>query len=589
MFCYKCGNELSTGMQFCPFCGSQVISCSVPSTSSRLQITVPLFGREIPFDSTIEIYYEIRRDFLQMAKENHDEFIEGFYVTYHDMDGLVRDLKGDLSERLGEGISLIDSVLSSLKIFGVTNSEIQTYISEYCDNLGAVVEEITEEYHKILAHQQEMTEYRQMRKASRGRVVGGGFGLSGAVKGMATAGAINMATGALHSIGNAFGEMGTAISASSAKDNLFRRSNIREKIGNALMTVLFYMHYALVDLINAHQSQFHLCSYTGAELAKANKIQSDLMQGNISEYDMEDAVATMLCAFPFSATHYKTAVQVLPGRVSQMADFAAFFGIDIYSIYTQLKLAIAPAVQIMQEYQGGFLDDLILNDLGYDEFCLADISTDMTDALESIEAIFDIANEEQFYFFPACDAAAASLLKNARDCYATYGQETPLLLYDATLMKSGKSGFLITDKHIYLKDTGVSAQLTLQDALQDIHQKKNESNGCNYLYFGEYGIHLLNGADIVQEMVLGDFIEFIVCIIIFLASLHHTKDNLWDAIEWYNSLPKTDIEIQAAEKFVTYSTMTAGSNTNQVQFCFECGAENETGAKYCSECGTQLL
>ena len=58
---------------------------------------------------------------------------------------------------------------------------------------------------------------------------------------------------------------------------------------------------------------------------------------------------------------------------------------------------------------------------------------------------------------------------------------------------------------------------------------------------------------------------------------------------WYNSLPKTDIEIQAAEKFVTYSTMTAGSNTNQVQFCFECGAENETGAKYCSECGTQLL
>lgn len=29
--------------------------------------------------------------------------------------------------------------------------------------------------------------------------------------------------------------------------------------------------------------------------------------------------------------------------------------------------------------------------------------------------------------------------------------------------------------------------------------------------------------------------------------------------------------------------------TNQVQFCFECGAENETGAKYCSECGTQLL
>lgn len=56
----------------------------------------------------------------------------------------------------------------------------------------------------IIGDRDSAKELNEYRKASRGKVVGGGFGVSGAVKGMATAGAINMTTGAVHSVVNLF-------------------------------------------------------------------------------------------------------------------------------------------------------------------------------------------------------------------------------------------------------------------------------------------------------------------------------------------------------------------------------------------------
>ena len=52
-------------------------------------------------------------------------------------------------------------------------------------------------------------EYRALRKASRGRVIGGGFGLKGAVGGMAMAGTFNALSGLAHSGANAIGNART--------------------------------------------------------------------------------------------------------------------------------------------------------------------------------------------------------------------------------------------------------------------------------------------------------------------------------------------------------------------------------------------
>lgn len=60
-------------------------------------------------------------------------------------------------------------------------------------------------------------EYRKLRKASRGRWQGGGFGVGGAIKGAAEAGMMNMGTGAIHSVVNGLGNLKSELKASRQK------------------------------------------------------------------------------------------------------------------------------------------------------------------------------------------------------------------------------------------------------------------------------------------------------------------------------------------------------------------------------------
>ena len=87
---------------------------------------------------------------------------------------------------------ITDEVLSS----GILeNSLYMQILDEYCD----LIEEIE-------ADQKRLDEYRRMRKETRTKFYGGGFGISGAIKGAMKAGAMNMVTGAAHDIANAAGK-----------------------------------------------------------------------------------------------------------------------------------------------------------------------------------------------------------------------------------------------------------------------------------------------------------------------------------------------------------------------------------------------
>ena len=167
MFCYKCGKKIAEDAMFCPYCGTKLELTSTAGASSDNRnhiakpaanpevptVTIQLLRRKISFDPTIEIYSGIWKDFDELAQEEYEEFIGGFYSTYRDMDELMKRLNEDVSDRLSEGISLINEELSAAHIFGVTYSEISQCVLRYCGQTSIVVNEITEQYDAILEHE----------------------------------------------------------------------------------------------------------------------------------------------------------------------------------------------------------------------------------------------------------------------------------------------------------------------------------------------------------------------------------------------------------------------------------------------------
>lgn len=576
MFCHQCGTKLPDGSRFCPMCGAEASTASSTpknqETGTPDKVTIFLLGQNVQFDASIELYVTLRREFTELGDDISTEFLDTFHSKYHDMDDFVCSFPKEFSEMFKEATDRMNELLSEIHIFGVTQGELAPYTEKYCCHTYLELQEILERYDEIIGEQEGMRQYRQARKDGRGRLVGGGFGMAGAAKGIVKAGAVNMATGALHSVGNALGNMGSAISAANAKSTLFN-SGIDIYLASAIKNDILGVHLAAIDIINNRNGD-KFCKFTANEDQSAHKIQADLEQGVISRSSERAAVIRMLMTYPFQPDYYRTAVRLFPGEIEGMRKFADFFGFDIDSFYHAMIAQANPAVEILLEYREE-LENLLLDDLDYPEDDTIPLTTSLTDMLVYFGDIFAYAGEDGFFFLPNEDEKGKSRLNGAKSAYASYGKETPLFLYDSTLGKSGKTGFLVTDQHVYLKDTAKPIALSLCEALADIHQGEDPSNNCTHLYFDDYGIHLLHSGDMVREKIVDTFVELIIALILFLTVTKPAEQNLWKAIAQYQQLPQPQRAATA-------------SSEPEICYCFECGAENDASDKFCCECGAEL-
>lgn len=443
MYCHKCGNELRDDMQFCPSCGSKVITEQSSASNSLRQaqsskISIPLLGKRVSFDATIEGYIAIREAFQELGEEVCSDFAESFYSKYRDMDDLMRRLDADISELKEAGISQINLWLSEARVYGVPDKVMDDYLQKYCSQTEGVAMGIEEQYDAILGRQEGMRQYRQVRKDSRGRVIGGGFGVSGAMKGMAAAGAINMATGALHSIGNAIGNMGSAISAASAKSKLFNEGNIAYNLGYALRDDISAMHLVVADILVDYRG-LAFCKYTMDDTVRANKIRSDLRRGVIPKYNQENAAITMLSTDPFNRANYQLMVELFPDKIESLRDFFQFFGFDIDAMYGDLLARVDPAVNILLEYKdywGNLLaNELDLDEEDFEEFAAEPLTTNLEDMLIFFGDIFDCVEEKGFFFFPNKTIPEKLVSREQRAIMLVTGMK---LLYCCTNLHLGK-------------------------------------------------------------------------------------------------------------------------------------------------------
>lgn len=147
---------------------------------------------------------------------------------------------------------------------------------EFYDTLDKMMDRIDEIDGQLASEKR----YRELRKASRGRVVGGGFGLGGALKGMATAGVMNATTGMAHSLGNAVGNMGSSMSASLNKGAVYK--NAKGPLREAIINCGYYVRNGIR---NALEQEANIkCKYvTVTEANQAKAILQNYTQGRIPE------------------------------------------------------------------------------------------------------------------------------------------------------------------------------------------------------------------------------------------------------------------------------------------------------------------
>lgn len=160
-------------------------------------------------------------------------------------------------------------------------------------------EKIHDEYLSIIMTAEERENLRADADQSRPSIMGGGFGVEGAAKGIAAATAVNVAIGLVHGAANAVGKAVATGGDKRRKEALFQASATRDGLAEVLRDVALEGHKLVADTVNAERQDAKFEPVTDVAAQRANALTSNVAAGRVPGEEVAAVLAEALRLDPF--------------------------------------------------------------------------------------------------------------------------------------------------------------------------------------------------------------------------------------------------------------------------------------------------
>lgn len=189
-------------------------------------------------------------------------------------------------------------------------------------------------YKNIIQQNEDEHEYREQRKENRGRFVGGGFGLGGAISGSLKAGALNMATGLGHSVFNSIGNAMSNYEASKKLKELYELPQCRDILLNAVNILVNNIWLIMINDV------YQLSIAADQEMKKSEAIFNNVINGRIPKEKTKAALLDVLSINPLKGQAYDELVEYLDQDELE----------ELLSMYNSLEICYLVAEDDLAEY-----------------------------------------------------------------------------------------------------------------------------------------------------------------------------------------------------------------------------------------------
>lgn len=301
-----------------------------------------LFDKEIEFSKANDRYYKMFR-VCQKATDGAEETFINFYKNSSGISDVLDSYSDFLyTTSLNIAIEPLFKVLLDLEIYDISRETFE----DACWDLSAAepyYDCIAEKYNEIVEEEEEARSYRAMRKATRGKWVGGGFGIGGAIKGAVTAGAMNAVTGLGHSAVNAIGNIGSSAKSITAQVELYDDERTLRVLINGVRETIADIFSLFMEFVNEY---------------KQNEGEDIWYDGNIYDFEKADTLyknsslvkekekellfkAVSICPYHYNLlcsiflTYEEERENIFNIAQFYKLDFSPFFNILIMSMYDE--------------------------------------------------------------------------------------------------------------------------------------------------------------------------------------------------------------------------------------------------------------
>lgn len=215
-----------------------------------------LLGQTVIFEDAAERYYDLQCMAEQAGLATSKQFGEWYKQCGNIqsvLDGYLQFAESLMEKRVFHPLF---SQLTECEIYDMSE---ESYW-KHCIGLGeteAALETVERQYNAILRQQNAEKEYRADRKAGRGHYRSyTSFSSDYWLRDQAAAGMKNLASFAGHSLMNAVGNAGSALSASMDKNALYKNSATQDTLLNGILADLFTVYSAHMSFLNERKENY---------------------------------------------------------------------------------------------------------------------------------------------------------------------------------------------------------------------------------------------------------------------------------------------------------------------------------------------
>lgn len=281
-------------------------------------------GYRINVSRHLKEILSLRHVYTNAAKIMQEEFNTTYSREWTSLDALVANANETANMYFS---NCVNKAIKDLIVNEIYDVDFELFCSEYYSkyyNYADIYNKyVYEPYMSIVCAEQEKDEYRTARRKNRGKWIGGGFGIIGALGGAMNAAVLNGVTGAAHGTFNLMAKGVSSVGAELKKDEIFSNEELKKRLVDGIGENVMGVFLAYNDVLNKYKKSNTLKN-NDEELKKI-----DRMLNNIEMIPKENAeiVAEMLSIDPFNVNVYNYVKNSGMDAENEIDVIAEFFGV----------------------------------------------------------------------------------------------------------------------------------------------------------------------------------------------------------------------------------------------------------------------
>ncbi|MCM1266826.1 MAG: hypothetical protein NC302_02895 [Bacteroidales bacterium] len=288
-----------------------------------------LLGKTIEFSDDTMNFAECYGSYLMM-QDGADRMLCAMYDEYGTFTNLVNRIETDCSRILsGFASTFVEKVIDA----GFYDLSADIFWEEYVARITRQLETVSfcdsmiEKYIELEREKEDVKRYREYRKDTRGRIVGGGFGLGGAIGGIAMAETANMLSGLGHSVANAIGNMGTDAAAQREGQKIYQNAQTRQRLRAALASDLHTIFQGYLLLLE-DKLAIHFRVRQAEDKVKVDTVISNISSRELDREEAADMIAGLFQIDPYNDSLYRYALKRFGDSSLELQQIAEAFSMQ---------------------------------------------------------------------------------------------------------------------------------------------------------------------------------------------------------------------------------------------------------------------